>query len=86
LKKLELGGALDQYQVARAWEEVVGDSVARRSKVDQLTPDGTLFIQVENPTWRTELHYMHDDLVNRLGEVVGRRVVRRLRFRVRATD
>ncbi len=42
--------------------------------------DGKVFVQVHSSSWRTELVFMKPDIVRRLNQKVGRRVIQDIIF------
>lgn len=65
--KLSLGPQYLELQVANAWRDAVGDSIARRSSAGKLDR-GTLHVVVESPAWTTELRFIEKDIVQRVNE------------------
>lgn len=65
--KLSLGPQYLELQVANAWRDAVGDSIARRSSAGKLDR-GTLHVTVESPAWTTELRFIEKDIVLRVNE------------------
>ncbi|MGH9184065.1 MAG: DciA family protein [Acidimicrobiales bacterium] len=66
-----------------SWEELVGGGVAAHARPRSLR-DGVLVIAVEQPVWATQLRWASPVLVERVNQVVGRRVVDRVVLRVDA--
>ncbi len=67
-----------------AWPELVGQTVAARSRPRSLR-DGVLVVTVDEPAWATQLRWLEPDLLVRLGEVLGHGVVRSIDVRVQRT-
>lgn len=65
--KLSLGAEYLELQVANAWRDAVGDSIARRSAAGKLDR-GTLHVVVESPSWKTELGFMEKDIVGQVNQ------------------
>jgi predicted nucleic acid-binding Zn ribbon protein len=51
----ELSHGVEEARILELWPEAVGESIARHSKAVQIKGT-TLFISVEKPVWRQELH------------------------------
>jgi hypothetical protein len=51
----DLGKGLEEARVLELWPEAIGESIAKHSKAVQIKGT-TLFISVEKPVWRQELH------------------------------
>lgn len=67
-----------------AWAELVGQTVAARSRPRSLR-DGVLVVTVDEPAWATQLRWLEPDLLVRLGEALGHGVVRSIDVRVQRT-
>lgn len=82
MPKLGLGERLGEQQVASAWREVVGDFLAQHSLPVGLS-GGVLTVQVVQPSVRYELdRTWKRDILAKLQERFGKKVVREVRFRL----
>lgn len=79
-RKIGMTEAYDQYSIIRIWEEVVGETIARMTKVERLN-SGELIVRVTNPSWRMELSFRRKEIAERINKVVGREMVRSIVFR-----
>ena len=83
-----MGGVLQRLQFAEeisrvtsAWKELVGDYLAENSQPVSLK-DGTLLVQVVQPTLRYELdRSLKPQLLQRLREAFGGKTIKEIRFR-----
>ena len=64
------------------WEEAVGPQIAAHARPASLT-DGRLVIDVDHPTWATQLRFLESDLLGRLRDVAGADEVTSIELRVR---
>ena len=64
------------------WEEAVGPQIAAHAKPAALV-DGCLVVEVDHPTWATQLRFLETDLLTRLRDVAGVDEVARIELRVR---
>lgn len=81
LKSLRGGDRQATVSVFARWADLVGESVA--AHVKPLKWDGaTLVVEVEDPSWATQMRFLEADLLRRVNEVSGT-VVERLEIRVR---
>lgn len=79
---LGLKDRLQEEAVLKAWQEVVGDFVAKHSAPQKLK-DGVLIVQVLQPTLRFDLERVWKrDILAKLKERFGSRTVREIRFRI----
>ena len=68
--------------VMAAWPAVVGAAIAAHVRPRRLH-DGELLVEVDAPIWTTQLRYLEEDLIRRLGRKVGPGVVKSIRPVVR---
>ena len=79
---LGLKDRLRADEVMNAWQEVVGEFVARHSAPQQLK-DGVLTVRVLQPTVHFELdRFWKPQILAKLKERFGKSVVREVKFRV----
>ncbi len=82
MPKLGLGERLGEQQVTAAWKEVVGDFLALHSLPVALS-GGILTVQVVQPSVRYELdRTWKREILSKLQERFGKKVVREVRFRL----
>ncbi len=82
LPKLGLSDRLSEQQILAVWKEVVGDFLATHSLPVGLSA-GVLTVQVIQPSVRYELdRTWKRDILNKLQERFGKKVVRDIRFRM----
>lgn len=79
---LNLDNPDDVAAVMAAWPGVVGEAVAAHVRPRRLH-DGELLVEVDAPVWATQLRYLEDDLLLRLGRKVRPGVVKSIRPVVR---
>lgn len=63
----------------QAWSTAVGDAVARHTELVSID-QGTLTVQVQDPAWRRTLEAMEPELVAKLQQAMGERVVVAIRW------
>ena len=82
LPKLGLNERLGEQQIMEAWQEIVGDFLARHSLPVGLS-GGVLTVQVLQPSVRYELdRNWKSDILSKLQSRFGPRIVREIRFRL----
>jgi predicted nucleic acid-binding Zn ribbon protein len=85
LKRLGVAGRLSEERGLAAWREAVGETIARRTETLGIR-GGVLWVGVDSGVWMNELSARRRDVLRNLAELVGRDVVRDLRFVIRGTD
>jgi predicted nucleic acid-binding Zn ribbon protein len=81
-RDLHLDDPDDVAAVMAAWSEAVGDAVAAHVRPRRLQ-DGVLLVEVDAPVWATQLRYLEEDVIRRLGRKVRPGVVKSIRPVVR---
>ncbi|HKN37977.1 MAG TPA: DUF721 domain-containing protein [Acidimicrobiia bacterium] len=79
---LRLDDPGDVAAVMAAWPAAVGEAVAAHVRPRRLH-DGVLLVEVDAPVWATQLRYLEEDVLRRLGRKVRPGVVRSIRPVVR---
>ena len=79
---LNLDDPDDVAAVMAAWPGAVGDVVAAHVRPRRLH-DGELLVEVDAPVWVTQLRYLEEDVLRRLGRKVRPGVVKSIRPVVR---
>jgi predicted nucleic acid-binding Zn ribbon protein len=64
------------------WAEAVGPAIAAHTNPVSLA-DGCLVVEVDHPTWATQLRFLEADVLARLRDVAGVDDVQRIELRVR---
>jgi predicted nucleic acid-binding Zn ribbon protein len=82
VRSLRGTGARTLAGVFGRWEEAVGPQIAAHARPASLT-DGRLVVDVDHPTWATQLRFLEQDLLARLRDVAGADEVSSIELRVR---
>jgi predicted nucleic acid-binding Zn ribbon protein len=79
LDQLDTQGQFNLFRLARIWPEVVGDTIARHTEVNNLKFH-TAVIKVSNAMWIQELNLMSRQILRELVSRMGDDSIRALRF------
>ena len=79
LRESGLETPLQQKRLIASWEKVAGNAVARYTQ-EKFIRNQTLFIKISNPALRADLSMMREELVNRLNQEIGSRLITDIRF------
>jgi len=71
---------IKEADVIRLWKEVVGEKIAEKTKPAGLRK-GVLIISVEDSSWRNELIFMGKEIIDKLNQRVGKKIVKKIIFR-----
>ncbi|MEZ5073204.1 MAG: DUF721 domain-containing protein [Bacteroidales bacterium] len=76
--RLEKG--LAEYRAMKAWPQLLGILVARKTKSLSIR-NGTMFVSLQSSVVRQELEMIKDSLIPRINEAAGMEVVREIVLR-----
>lgn len=80
LCQLGIDKKIKQHEILDIWSVVVGDQISKVTKAESIK-DGKLFISVKHPTWRNELIYLKNELIERLNKEMKQEIVKDIIFR-----
>lgn len=76
------GSGGDIVSILSCWDEVVGEVVAGHARPRALR-DSTLFVEVDEPGWATQLRYLRGEISAGLNDRLGHKVVVSIELSVR---
>lgn len=79
LRRYNLWEQYRQQRVLLFWEKVVGSQISQVSRSERFS-DGTLWISVSSPTVAQELSFFEARYIERINDLLGEEVLRRIRF------
>jgi predicted nucleic acid-binding Zn ribbon protein len=79
LKKLELDRRVLGWSVLSIWDEVVGPRIAANAKPVAYR-DSKIFVQVATTVWMHELSFMKREVLGKLNERMGEKVIEDIVF------
>jgi predicted nucleic acid-binding Zn ribbon protein len=79
LKEYNIKEDLDVYKIFHLWTKIVGDKTARHTKPVRIGKN-TLFVEVDDPLWLTQLRYMRDDIMDKIDSSVKKGVLTDVKF------
>lgn len=81
LTSLNLGIKVKQYRIWEVWNSVVGEAIARQAQPHQIRAM-VLWVTVSSSTWMQQLEFMKRQMVERINERIGEKVITDIRFRI----
>lgn len=75
------GSSTSARSVWAIWDRVVGEPLAENAQPAAFK-ERTLVVHVRSSTWLQELHFQKSDLIQRLNQAAGSRVVEEIRFKI----
>ncbi len=79
IRSLGMEDKLEEQQAVARWSEVVGDRIALHARA-VFFDGGKLVVEVDSASWRQELFYMKQDILNRLDRSFGKPLVQDIIF------
>ena len=79
LKKIGLARRLEEREILAMWEGVVGEEIAARTQAVKYAR-GILYIQVTHGAWMQELHFMEQEILQKLAEKMPGAKFQKIRF------
>lgn len=85
LRDWGLGQLSKEQEVFRVWEQALGDNLAVNSR-PVAVHHGYLVVAVKDSAWMQELQFMRGEIVKKLNQVLGKGVIREVRFKLGSWD
>ena len=79
LKNNGLIKGVNQQNAILIWEEIVGKTIASNTTAETVE-HGILTVKTANPSWRQELVFKKQDIIERLNTKLGKNTIREIRF------
>ncbi len=80
VRGLGLTKTLRQYDVVTSWGPLVGEKIARVTQAQRME-NGILFVGVSTAPWRAELAMRRLEIVEKINNAMGKKIVKEIRFR-----
>jgi len=81
LKKRGVPVRLDENALFQLWPKAVGAKIAAQTQPDGLR-SGTLFVKTTSSVWVQQLHFMKEEIRQKLNELSGKTAVREIHFTI----
>ncbi|NLP12068.1 DUF721 domain-containing protein [bacterium] len=79
IDKLGFQNKLKEQTVIREWSSIVGPQIGRIAKPEKIF-DRVLYLRVANMSWRTELTFHKQTILQQIEKRIGKSIVSDLRF------
>ena len=77
LKVYRMRGKLLEYDVQKAWEQVLGNSIASQTEKVSFR-EGVLYVKVYSPALKEELRFSVDKLMLHMNQTLGETLIRKV--------
>jgi len=72
---------IEEISLIKLWPKAVGQKIALQTQPDSLK-NGTLFVKTTSSVWVQQLHFMKEEILQKLNELAGKVAVKDIRFSV----
>ena len=76
-----MAAKLEENAVLKFWPKAVGKQIAVQTQPDSLR-GGTLFVKTTSSVWVQQLHFMKEEIRQKLNELAGKDAIKEIRFTV----
>ncbi|MHB8137065.1 MAG: DUF721 domain-containing protein [Smithellaceae bacterium] len=81
LKKQGLAAKLEENAIIKLWPKAVGAQIDAQTQPDSWRA-GTLFVKTTSSVWVQQLHFMKEDIRQKLNELAGKSAIKEIHFTV----
>ena len=81
LKKRGMAAKLEENAFFKLWPQAVGAQIAAQTQPDGWRA-GTLFVKTTSSVWVQQLHFMKEDIRQKINELAGKTAVKEIHFTV----
>ena len=81
LKNKGMNSKIEENALLKLWPKAVGPQIASKTQPDCLR-GGTLFVKTISSVWVQQLHFMKEEIRDKLNELAGRNAIKEIRFLV----
>jgi len=85
LRSWGVDGKIRENQAVAFWSQIVGPRIAEVTE-NLGIEDGRMFVKVRSSSWKNELVFMKAEIIQRLNQAVGRKVIKDIVFVGRSGD
>ena len=79
LNNLGLTQSVNQNTAIILWDEIVGEKISKNTEPISVE-HGILTVSVSSSTWRQELVFKQQDIINQLNKKLGKNTIKEVRF------
>jgi len=85
LQRLNLDAKMKGYAAWGVWEKAVGDTIAQQAQ-PAFMRGGILFVKCSSSAWMQQLQFMKGQICQQLNQLLGKEVIRDIRFQMGMID
>jgi len=81
LKKRGLASKIEENMILKLWPKAIGDKLNLQTKADAFR-NGTLFVKTTSSIWVQQLHFIKEEIIDKVNEIAGKKIVKDIRFSI----
>ncbi|MDI6742537.1 MAG: DUF721 domain-containing protein [Smithella sp.] len=81
LKKKGMASKLEENALIQLWPTAVGEQIAAKTKPESFR-NGILFVKTVSSVWVQQLHFVKQDILDKLNQLSGKHATKEIRFMV----
>lgn len=70
---------VNEIRVIEEWDKIVGSNIAKIARVERVE-GSILYVKVSSMTWRTELLFQKQAILQKIEMVIGKDIIKDIRF------
>ncbi len=74
LREFGIHRPIMRYQALALWPKIVGKKISEVTEPQRFN-NGKIFIKVKNDSWRNELVFHKQEIINKINKAIGSRIV-----------
>lgn len=78
-KSIGVEERLEENLAFAYWDSVVGEEIASHTDPERIVK-GTVMVKVDNDVWRNELAFFKHEIIKRLNDRIGKRIIQEIKF------
>ena len=79
IQSIGIGEKIEENFAIAHWDRVVGKEISEQTEPYKIA-DGILFVKVSDPSWRNELQFFKNEIINKLNKILKNTVVKDIKF------
>ena len=79
LKKKGMASKIEENALRKLWPKAVGPQIASKTKPDSLR-NGTLFVKTVSSVWVQQLHFIKEEILDKLNQLSGKPTIKEIVF------
>ncbi|GAB4365992.1 MAG: hypothetical protein Kow0042_05560 [Calditrichia bacterium] len=79
LESIGIKEKIDENFAFVYWDSTVGKEISQKTEPIKII-NGNLFVRVNDTVWRNELQFFKNDIIEKLNNKIGKRVIKDIKF------